>query len=166
MAAFNMAVTNSLQANQGPAGKPAQKVTAADVKKINAFINLVPANVGADNGPENLYGAVMLNGKVIAAVYRTGCTGMPEDIGQQLKGLMEENQTNPDLAEKRLALIAQAVGGTVVKAPLPDGNESATAPELGFTMTFEADKAKTQAEWSSSFFDAQFMGQGKRNDAS
>lgn len=137
------------------------KVTARQVKEINEFINQVkvPPGMHADNAPGNLYGAVLVRGKVVAAVYKTGVTMLTDEAGRRVGDLMSENADGDGLAQKRLEMIAEALGGSIVMAPLPEGDENASASSMGLTVSFGAAPNGATDTWWNTAVDAQIIAQ-------
>jgi hypothetical protein len=63
--------------------------------------------------PENLYAEVKVNGKTVAKLYNSGAAATPN----ALSGLKLSSDGNgPQLAQQRAEEIAEATGGTIVKA--------------------------------------------------
>lgn len=76
--------------------------------------------------PDKIYGQVMVDGKLFATVWDSGSAGTPYAI----PGL-SENGTGIELAERRLAEIAQAVKGKITYSDFlpPIGGPSCSIPD-------------------------------------
>ncbi|WGD48599.1 hypothetical protein QA641_23385 [Bradyrhizobium sp. CB1650] len=71
-----------------------------------------------DNAPQNIYATVKVNGKVVATLYNGGSSAMTNDAAGKVGSLQDPPGLNgPDLAHWRAEYIANAIGGTVEKAP-------------------------------------------------
>jgi hypothetical protein len=72
-----------------------------------------------DNAPQNIYATVKVNGKVVATLYNGGSSAMTNDTAGKVGTLQDPPGLSggPDLAQWRAEHIAQAVGGTIEKAP-------------------------------------------------
>jgi hypothetical protein len=69
---------------------------------------------------DSVYANVTVNGKVAATLYNSGTLQVPSSaIAAQIQNLpsvLDNTQVGPDSAQERAAAIANALGGTVVKA--------------------------------------------------
>jgi len=71
-----------------------------------------------DNASQNIYASVKVDGKIVATLYNGGSSIMTNEAAEKAGDLKAPPGLNgPDLAEWRAARIAEAVGGTVEKAP-------------------------------------------------
>lgn len=140
---INAAVTQRM--NEG--APQSSKVTARQKKDIDSFINQVevPAGMQADNAPENLYGVVMVNGKVVGAVYKSGAAMLSDGAGAKVLDLMEANAGGPGLAQKRLDLIAEALGGEIHLAPLSIAEDA--DPAQGLTVSVKGESPTAMTGW-------------------
>lgn len=117
--------TSSMSASMSAArsgGTGAMQANAKQMEAILEFANRVQVPAGADrdkidNLPEKVVGAVFVNGKVAAVVYRSGAVMSADSFSSRIHGLMEQNAGGGNLAQTRLGLIAQELGGTVVLVP-------------------------------------------------
>jgi hypothetical protein len=79
----------------------------------SAFATDIP-----DNAPQNIYATVKVNGKIVATLYNAGSSAMTNDAAGKVGNLQDPlGLGGPDLAQWRAEYIAEAVGGTIEKAP-------------------------------------------------
>jgi hypothetical protein len=79
----------------------------------SAFATDIP-----DNAPQNIYATVKVNGKIVATLYNAGSSAMTDDAAGKVGNLRDPpGLGGPDLAQWRAEYIAEAVGGTIEKAP-------------------------------------------------
>jgi hypothetical protein len=79
----------------------------------SAFATDIP-----DNAPQNIYATVKVNGKIVATLYNAGSSAMTNDAAGKVGNLQDRlGLGGPDLAQWRAEYIAEAVGGTIEKAP-------------------------------------------------
>jgi hypothetical protein len=92
---------------------------SVDPKLLQQAVS-VPFNQPAATPPDSLYANVVVNGQTVAKIYNSGTAQIPSSTInaqiQSLPGLNDNTLSGPDAAQERAAAIAQALGGTVVKA--------------------------------------------------
>ncbi len=121
MATMAIGSTSSMAATR-TGGTGAMQANAKQMKAILEFAGRVQVPAGADrdkidNLPEKVVGAVFVNGKVAAVVYQSGVVMSDDSVGPRIHALMEQNAGGGNLAQTRLRLIAEELGGTVVMVP-------------------------------------------------
>ena len=81
--------------------------------------NAAAATDVPDNAPQNIYGTVKVDGKIVATLYNGGSSAMTNAAAAAVGDLQDPPglRGGPDLAQWRAENIAKAVGGTVEKAP-------------------------------------------------
>lgn len=105
---------------------PPEVEQAALDQQAAAFLRMNELPEGPpDNAPENIYARVIVEGKVVATLYNSGCAESTFAAARAYDWAAEPSIAGPDLARLRAQGIADALGGTVEMA----------------------DTAKTQAEW-------------------
>lgn len=126
-----------------------------------------------DNHPDNIYGTVKVNGKVVATLYNGGGAETSNMSYSKLKNLpsmgVDEQTVGPELAQKRAEEIAAALGGTIEKAGTAQTQAQWRAiPPMEWTYDYKAmeaaqklrDEALTARRYSSPLWlDAQLLGQ-------
>jgi len=72
-----------------------------------------------DSAAQNIYATVKVDGKVVATLYNGGSSIMTNEAAEKVGDLRAPPglSDGPDLAQWRAARIAEAMGGTVEKAP-------------------------------------------------
>lgn len=109
----------------------AVKMTDAEMNEVKLWEEQTRARAEANERyamehPDKVYAQVTVNGKLFATVYDSGVITTPH----QMAGL-PDNGSGAALAEARLAHIAKAVGGKVIRSDFfpTEGGSSRGAPE-------------------------------------
>jgi len=92
------------------------KMTEAETNELKLWETQIRAREEANERyamqhPDKVYAQVVVNGKLTATVYDSGVASTP----YQMPGL-PDNGSGSDLAEARLAYIAKATGGKVIRS--------------------------------------------------
>lgn len=113
-------ITSSISTSQ------LQPVNAGNLPKVSIDPNLlkqaigVPFNEPASTPPDSLFANVVVKGQTVAKIYNSGTTQIPSPTVyaqiQNLPSLNDNTLSGPDAAQERTTAIAQALGGSVVKA--------------------------------------------------
>jgi hypothetical protein len=143
------------------------KITPLDVGLRDLFATVcweAQLADSTDNASQNIYATVKVDGKVVATLYNGGSSIMTNEAAEKVGDLKAPPGLSggPDLAQWRAARIAEAMGGTVEKAPSgmaqsawkPRESTSSNYSRAQLDAAFEAMMAEQQnaiAQWSASY---------------
>lgn len=118
----------------------ARKMTEIEVSALKEFdeqLRLNDLSAESQLKSDNIYGQVLVNGKVFATVYESGIAEMLQDVS----GLTSDG-SGLSIAKARLQEIAQAVKGEIRNSDFLPGQGGRYAPRIGLNSDLESAQRK------------------------